>query len=202
MHPRVVIFLLAGLLAAPGSGMAAPSAGAPAPPAARRKATELIQKQAPPQISARLMGNLTPENVSVLVVLSKQRAYLLAGEEVVVDTPISSGKRVGMTPTGDFKVTQKSADHRSNIYGDFVDRKTGRVVRRGVSTKIDSAPAGTKYVGAPMRWFMRLTDTGIGLHTGVLPGYPASHGCIRLPEEIAALFFQKCPMGTPVKIVD
>ncbi len=192
---------LACLLSITASVAAVQPAARTASPA-RRQAGELLQKQDPPQITARLMGRLTPGNTSVLVVLSKQRAYLLAGDEVVVDTPISSGKRAGMTPTGEFTITEKDADHRSNIYGDFVDRRTGRVVRRGVSTKIDSAPAGTKYVGAPMKWFMRLTATGVGMHVGVLPGYPASHGCVRLPEEIAALFYQKCPMGTAVKIVE
>jgi lipoprotein-anchoring transpeptidase ErfK/SrfK len=123
------------------------------------------------------------------------------GDEIAIDTPISSGKRAGMTKPGSFKVLEKDADHRSNIYGNFVDSK-GRVVRSGVSTRIDSAPSGTRFVGAPMRWFMRLTWEGVGMHVGHLPGYPASHGCIRMPEEIAALFYQKVKIGTPAKIVE
>jgi lipoprotein-anchoring transpeptidase ErfK/SrfK len=51
-----------------------------------------------------------------------------------------------------------------------------------------------------MKWFCRLTDTGIGMHTGILPGYPASHGCIRLPDEIAQIIFQKVRLGTTVTI--
>ncbi len=123
------------------------------------------------------------------------------GEEIALDTPISSGKRAGMTPTGDFKILEKDPDHRSSVYGNFVDSK-GRVVRAGVSTKIDSAPAGTHYVGAPMDWFCRFTWEGVGMHVGILPGYPASHGCVRLPKEIAPLIYQKVKTGTPVKIVD
>ena len=76
----------------------------------------------------------------------------------------------------------------------------GRVVRAGVSLKIDSAPSGTHYVGAPMKWFMRLTDDGVGMHIGILPGYPASHGCIRMPADIAPLFYQKVKVGTPVEV--
>jgi hypothetical protein len=58
---------------------------------------------------------------------------------------------------------------------------------QGVSIKVDSAPRGTRYRGARMKWFMRLTDRGVGIHMGILPGYPASHGCIRLPAYIAPL---------------
>ena len=51
-----------------------------------------------------------------------------------------------------------------------------------------------------MRYFMRLTDSGVGMHVGILPGYPASHGCIRLPAEIAPLIYSKVKLGTPVTI--
>src|SRR6266540_3697199 len=60
------------------------------------------------------------------------------------------------SPTGNFSVLEKDPNHRSNIYGDFVDG-SGRTVRAGVSAKIDAAPSGTHYVGASMKWFMRLT---------------------------------------------
>jgi lipoprotein-anchoring transpeptidase ErfK/SrfK len=52
-----------------------------------------------------------------------------------------------------------------------------------------------------MKWFLRLTDGGIGLHVGNLPGYPASHGCVRLPEPIAERIFRSVKLGTPVSIV-
>jgi lipoprotein-anchoring transpeptidase ErfK/SrfK len=141
----------------------------------------------------------TPENVTVTISLGKQRAYFFVGDEIAIDTPISSGKRAGMTPKGTFKISEKDKDHRSSVYGDFVNR-SGKVVRSGVSTKIDSAPSGTVYRGAPMRWFMRLTNDGVGMHTGILPGYPASHGCIRLPDEIAKLFYENVTLGTVVTV--
>ena len=164
-----------------------------------RKAADLIHKQEPPQTTARLMENASPENTRVLVSLSKQRAYLIVDEEIAIDTPISSGKAAGMTPTGKFKVLEKDPNHRSSVYGNFLDR-SGRVVRAGVSLKIDSAPSGTHYEGAPMKWFMRLTSEGVGMHIGILPGYPASHGCVRLPAEIAPLIYSKVKVGTPVEI--
>jgi lipoprotein-anchoring transpeptidase ErfK/SrfK len=164
-----------------------------------RKASELVQKQKPPVINKDLSEIINPDNAHVLVSIGKQRAYLMVGDQVYIDTPISSGKRAGMTPTGSFKITQKDRDHRSSIYGDFVDRR-GRTVRAGVSLKVDSAPSGTRYVGAPMKYFCRFNGA-IGMHVGILPGYPASHGCVRLPAEIAPLIFERVKIGTPVVVV-
>lgn len=164
-----------------------------------RKAGELIHRQDPPKITARLRDKINADNSYVMISLAKQRACLMVDGETYIDSPISSGKRAGMTPTGKFSVLEKDKDHRSSIYGDFVD-SGGRVVRSGVSLKIDSAPSGTRYVGAPMRFFMRLTVSGVGMHIGILPGYPASHGCIRMPSEIAPLFYEKVKVGTPVTI--
>jgi len=170
----------------------------------QKKASELIKKQDPPKVNPRVLDRATPQNTSVYISLGKQRAYLKVGDETAVDTPISSGKRAGMTPSGTFKIVEKDKDHRSSVYGDFVNPRTGMVVRSGVSTKIDSAPSGTVYRGAPMRWFMRFGDSSgfraEGMHTGILPGYPASHGCVRLPDEIAKLFFDRVNLGTVVVI--
>ena len=165
-----------------------------------KKAAELIGKQEPPVVNKDLAAEITPENSYVVISIAKQRAWVMFGENLTyIDTPISSGKRTGMTPTGKFTVMQKDKDHRSSVYGDFVDKR-GRTVRRGVSTKVDSAPGGTRYVGAQMKFFCRLTADGVGMHVGKLPGYPASHGCIRLPEEIAPLIYEKVKLGTPVEI--
>ena len=158
-----------------------------------------ILRQDPPRIEKDLAELITPANSHVIVSLSKQRAFLMTGGQVYIDTPICSGKRASMTPTGTFHVMEKDPDHRSSIYGDFVDKK-GRTVRSGVSTKVDSAPSGTRYRGAPMKWFCRLTSHGVGMHIGILPGYPASHGCIRLPAEIAPLIYAKVKIGTRVVI--
>lgn len=161
--------------------------------------TKLIGRQVPAKVNSGVAGAINPGNSRVLISISKQRAYLMVGEDVYIDTPISSGKRAGMTPTGRFSVMEKDLNHRSSVYGEFVDGK-GRTVRSGVSTKVDSAPSGTRYVGAPMKYFCRLTSNGVGMHIGILPGYPASHGCIRLPAEIAPLIYEKVRVGTPVTI--
>src|ERR1700726_915914 len=162
---------------------------------------QLIAKQAPPVVNQSVLAQTTPENATVLVSLSRQRAYLYAGQQLAIDTPISSGKKAGFTPAGDFTIIQKDPNHRSNIYGNFVDSK-GRIVRGGVSALIDSAPSGSHFVGAPMFFFMRLTPEGVGMHIGILPGYPASHGCIRMPAEIAPQIYAHVKLGTPVQVVN
>ncbi|MEI9896318.1 MAG: L,D-transpeptidase family protein [Chthoniobacter sp.] len=170
----------------------------PAPP--MKKPADLIHRgQAPAKIDKSLESVITQDNSHVLVSLSKQRVYLMVGDQIYIDSPISSGKRGHETPTGSWHVMEKDPDHRSSIYGDFVDG-SGRTVRSGVSTQIDSAPSGTHYVGASMKWFCRLTSGGVGMHVGILPGYAASHGCVRLPSDIAPLIYQKVKVGTPAVI--
>lgn len=201
---KIAALFLAGVIFAQDAAVQPakpPETTPPAPtPVPVKKADELIQKQAPPVVNKDLAALVTTENSFVIVSIAKQRAWLMFGEnQIYIDTPISSGKRNGSTPTGKFTVLQKNKDHRSSIYGDFVDKR-GRTVRRGVSLKVDSAPGGTRYVGAPMKFFCRLTHDGVGMHVGKLPGYPASHGCIRLPEEIAPLIYEKVKLGTVVEI--
>ncbi len=179
---------------------AEPNRSAPAP-RRQKPVDELISKQAQPKVVPRVLERANSGNTHVTISLGKQRAYLMVGDEIAIDTPISSGKSSGMTPKGSFTILEKDADHRSNIYGSFVNSR-GEVVRSGVSTRIDSAPSGTTYRGAPMQWFMRMTWTGVGMHVGELPGYPASHGCIRMPQDIAPLFYQRVKLGTNVTVTD
>ena len=198
------LLALGGFIVLTLSGQSARAEGflffRPAPPP--RPVQELVSpRQDPPRVSARLMDRATPDSTRVVVSLSKQRVYLLLGEEVVIDSPVSSGKRGHATPRGSFRVSEKEENHFSSLYGNFVDRN-GRIVRAGVSARIDSAPSGTHYVGAPMRYFCRLTDEGVGMHIGILPGYAASHGCIRLPENIAPLIYSKVRVGTSVRVED
>jgi len=162
-------------------------------------AGKFFQKQPPAKVDKDLEPLISPNNSRVVVSISKQRAYVMFDNQTYIDTPVSSGKAGHETPKGSFHVLEKDPNHSSSIYGQFQDRQ-GRVVRDGVSMHSDSAPAGTHYVGAPMKWFMRLTDQGVGMHVGILPGYAASHGCVRLPADIAKLIFDKVKVGTPVTI--
>lgn len=141
------------------------------------------------------------EPLSILISLSKQRAYLLIAGQVALDSPISTGKKDHETLKGEFMILEKDLDHHSNLYGDFVD-ESGRVVRSGVNGKIDAAPSGAHFRGASMKYFLRVTPEGVGMHVGILPGYPASHGCIRMPSDMVQLFYNIVPNKTPVTITD
>ena len=205
---RYAALALASLLAGTVAHAQMPAPVQPTPPSKggiflfrqpQRSVQEIIPRQEGAKISARLMDRATPDNTDVVVSISKQRVYLMCANEIVIDSPISSGRRGHPTPTGNFHVREKELNHYSNIYGNFLDRG-GRVVRSGVSSRIDSAPSGTHFEGAPMKYFMRLTDEGVGMHIGILPGYPASHGCIRLPADIAPLIYSKVKTGTAVSV--
>ncbi len=166
-----------------------------------RKASELIRKQERLKINQSVLKDLTPDNARIVVSIPKQRAYLMVGEQLAADGPISSGKRGHSSPTGHMHVLEKDPNHHSSLYGDFVD-SYGRVVRAGVSARIDAAPSGTHFAGATMKWFLRLTEDGVGMHIGILPGYPASHGCIRESADGAKLFYDRVKVGTPVDVGD
>ena len=169
-----------------------------ATPAMKRPA-DLILAQDPPKVVPRVLDKATPDNTRVMVSLGRQRAVLFVGDEVAVDTPVSTGKRRAMTPPGDFEILEKAATHSSNLHGDFVDAQ-GRVVRAGVSARLDPAPSGTKFQAVPVQNFLRLTGEGLSLHAGRLPGYPSTDMSVRLPADIAPLIFQRVKNGTPVKI--
>lgn len=194
-HPTTLLATIGILTFAFCQSASAQFLGLGPKPAPMRKAADMIHRQDPPKVNKDLEGVISQENSHVRISLSKQRVYLMTGEQVYIDSPVSTGKRAGMTPTGSFHILEKDPNHHSNVYGNFVDNQ-GRTVRSGISTKVDSAPSGTHYVGAPMKWFCRITEGGVGMHIGILPGYPASHGCVRLPAEIAPLIYAKVRVGT------
>ncbi len=136
---------------------------------------------------------------SIEIRLGEQRAYFYKGDTLVGVAQVSTGREGYDTPAGSYKVIQKDKDHRSSVYGDYVDPVTQQVVVRDVENGKTPKPPGTVYLGASMPFFLRVHG-GIGMHAGYLPGVPASHGCIRMPETMAENFFYNCGTGTPVKI--
>ena len=170
-------------------------------PVGMKPASELLKTQEPGKVFPAVLAKASTQPLAIVVSLSKQRAYLLVGGKVAVDSPISSGRRNGWTPKGNFAVLEKDPNHHSSLYGNFLD-SAGRVIRSGVSSRIDAAPSGTHFSGAPMKFFMRLTPQGVGMHVGILPGYPASHGCIRLPQDMAEIIYTNVGLNTPVTVGD
>ncbi len=178
-----------------------PTRGVPTTLAPQKNASDLIHRQEPLKVNNSVLNKASADSLHVVVSIPKQRAYLMVGDEIAADSPISSGKRGHNTPQGKFTVLEKDPNHHSSIYGDFRD-SSGRIVRAGVSAHIDAAPSGTHFTGAEMKWFMRLTSDGVGMHIGILPGYPASHGCVRMSPDGAKFFYDHVKVGTPVAVGD
>lgn len=144
-----------------------------------------------------LPAGLEGEKVIVIDTELQQAKYYVGGRQVGMSS-ISSGKAGHITPKGTFKVLSKDADHRSSSYGSIVDAYGNTLIsnyERGMEI-----PPGGVYEGAPMTNGMQLTTTGIWMHEGIVTSAPESHGCIRLPAEMAKIFFDNTPVGTPVII--
>lgn len=144
-------------------------------------------------------GEKSITNIAINV--DTQRAILYNNNQVVGWTYVASGIQSFPTPTGDFKIMEKVKDKVSNLYGKGYDAN-GKLVNSDFKNGRDMLPAGGKFVAAPMKYFMRLTGDGVGMHIGAIPkpGRRASHGCIRLPSKLAPIIFSKVGVGTPVKI--
>jgi lipoprotein-anchoring transpeptidase ErfK/SrfK len=136
----------------------------------------------------------------VVVDLRRQVAQFYRGGRVIGVAAISSGKEGRHTPSGAYKVLQKDPTHKSAQYG-WIEDTSGKMVNED-ATPATPVPAGCRYVAAPMPWFMRLTNDGVGMHEGYLPGYPASHGCIRMDRGVVKHFYDNAYVGMPVEVIN
>ena len=130
------------------------------------------KRQANLKVNHDLLAKTDRSKTEVVVDIAHQRAYLLSGNQILIDTPISTARSGKYTPRGSFRITQRvQKGKRSSIYG------------------------------CKMPNWMRLNQTAYGLHVGALPGHPASAGCVRLPWRAASLIFSNTKSGTKVRIV-
>ena len=145
-------------------------------------------------------GDHASGSPSIKISLGEQRAYFYKGGVLVGVSQLSTGREGLNTPAGNYKIIQKDKDHASSLFGDYVD-SSGKVVVANIEIKkIRNRQAHTSKARR-CRSFMRIVS-GTGLHAGYLPGYPASHGCIRMPEFMAENFFRSVSVGTPVTITN
>jgi lipoprotein-anchoring transpeptidase ErfK/SrfK len=165
-------------------------------PEARTPPTPVEQPGAPTESTQPPEKAILPP-IAIEIDLTAQKAWLLQDGKRVYETPICSGRTGHETPAGDFSVLEKDLDHKSTMYGRIVDQN-GRVLISDADGDM-ALPAGGKFVRAPMKHFMRF-EGAVGMHAGRLPGYPASHGCVRLPAAKAALFYNIAEVGTPVRV--
>jgi hypothetical protein len=150
---------------------ATPTIAAPAP------APKIVKKKGP--VDSLKPGQYVWEQqasydgpMKIVAVLDIQRIYVFQNDRLIGFSTISSGKKGKETPTGIFNILQKNIDHKSNLYSN-----------------------------APMPFMQRLTWDGIAMHAGHLPGYPASHGCIRLPRAFAKTLFDVTQMNQEVVVL-
>ncbi|MBT8037511.1 MAG: L,D-transpeptidase family protein [Verrucomicrobiae bacterium] len=131
-----------------------------------------------------------------------QKAWLLDGEGwVILKTNISTGVTGHETPVGELKVLEKLEEKRSNRYGKYVDKKTGKVVVAKSWLHKGALPEGTVYEGIAMPYWMRLTWWGLGMHVGEFPKHTrCSFGCIRVFRAAQPWIYRKTQEGTPVTV--
>ncbi len=135
----------------------------------------------------------------IVVDLRRQVAEFWKAGHIIGVAAISSGVENRRTPAGEYKVLEKDIDHTSSKYG-CIEDGAGNTVNAD-ATPSTPVPPGCKYVPAPMNYFMRLTNDGVGMHQGFLPGYPASHGCIRMDRNVVPKFYENAYVGMPVRVV-
>lgn len=174
----------------PASDPAPANTANPSPETDMPSAPDAVSKPASPSKPA-------ASSIAIEIDLTAQKAWVLQDGQRVYETPISSGRTGFETPDGTFAISEKSPDHKSSLYGKIVDEK-GRVLRSDADCDTPLPPGG-KFQPAPMKNFLRFNGA-VGMHAGRLPGYPASHGCVRLPPSKAALFFNIAEVGTPVRV--
>lgn len=142
-----------------------------------RPAPSQLRKRKPPRRAGEKLESQTRENAKpqgplvIAISIDQQRVKVYDANGVFAESPVSTGMRGHATPMGVFSVIQKHKWHRSNIYS-----------------------------GAPMPYMQRVTWSGVAMHAGVLPGYPASHGCIRMPMAFAVKMWGWTRMGARVII--
>ncbi len=130
-------------------------------------------KQPAPLVYPNVIKNANGAQHRVVVDIAAQRAFVFIGDKLAFETPVSSASKGRHTPRGTFTITEKiRSGKRSTLYKSL------------------------------MPYWMRLDQSAIGMHTGQLPGYAASHGCVRMPDESARFLFDLVPKGTTVQVVD
>jgi lipoprotein-anchoring transpeptidase ErfK/SrfK len=175
---RIAVLAAAGILSAVSPAEAAPSVfwpdyyePYPPPRFAPPRVRKSVKKRLPAHEDAAKDARKPQGPLIIAISIEKQILKVYDANGFFAETPISTGMRGHSTPMGVFSVIQKHKYHHSNIYS-----------------------------GAPMPYMQRITWSGVAMHAGVLPGYPASHGCIRMPMNFAVKMWGWTRMGARVVI--
>ncbi|WP_125953342.1 L,D-transpeptidase family protein [Novosphingobium sp. MD-1] len=160
--------LLALVSARPGMAQTAPPSAQPSAP----HASDIVVTAPPPAPGTYWLDEGPwSDPVHIVVGLRRQTLTVYAGDRVIGEASVSTGRKGHSTPEGVYAILQKQKWHRSNLYSN-----------------------------APMPFMQRLTWTGIALHAGHNPGRPASHGCIRMPYAFARELYDLTRIGSQVRV--
>jgi lipoprotein-anchoring transpeptidase ErfK/SrfK len=171
---RIAVLTAAGAIGAASQAEAALYYWADSEPGFSRPAPPVSQRRQKPRRSAgkkiEAPESSKPQGPLIIAIsIEQQKLWVYDANGIYAETPVSTGMRGHSTPMGVFSVIQKHKLHHSNIYSN-----------------------------APMPFMQRITWSGVAIHAGVLPGYPASHGCIRMPMAFAAKMWNWTKMGARV----
>ncbi|WP_192733367.1 L,D-transpeptidase family protein [Bradyrhizobium sp. OAE829] len=173
---QIAVLVAAGTIGASSHADAAlyywqdsdPSFYRPAPSAQPRK--QRARKPSKAMVAAEKEISAKPQGPLIIAIsINQQKVRVYDANGIFAESPVSTGTKSHPTPMGVFSIIQKHKMHHSNIYS-----------------------------GAPMPFMQRITWSGVAMHAGALPGYPASHGCIRLPMAFAAKMWNWTKMGARV----
>jgi peptidoglycan hydrolase-like protein with peptidoglycan-binding domain len=160
----------------------------------------------------KLLAKANGRNTRIKIDVGEQRMKMYVNGKVALDSPCTTGAKRKLepntrtirdkrTPLGTFRITEKIATKRSTIFGDIY--RNGKKVYHGDRRKYKGSWKGAKFVGAPLKNWMRLTSSGIGIHgSRYIKRRPASNGCVRVPYTVASTVFKKVKPGTPVQVTN
>ena len=176
---RIAVLAVAGLIGTASHAEAATSivwpdydAGISGPPPVRPQRPHKARRHQGTKHESVTRESAKPQGPLIIAIsIERQSLKIYDASGLFAETPISTGMRGHPTPMGVFSIIQKQKFHRSNIYS-----------------------------GAPMPYMQRITWSGVAIHAGVLPGYPASHGCIRMPMSFALKMWGWTRMGARVVV--
>lgn len=204
MNKRIILLPLICLLSCQTHEQPYVTAGKSAPAAAERTVARSFEafisgpgyRESRDMWCGSALQQYAPKRSRVEVLLREQRGRLYINDRIAMDFPICSGRVGGYeTPKGTFRITEKAREHRSSLYGSFVG--AGDVVVRADAKSGDKAPAGARFKGALMPYWMRFNGA-IGLHVGSVYRSGDSHGCVRVPVEACRILFDKLAVGSTV----
>lgn len=159
--------------------------------------TSAIANLPPPIILEPGTWNDSPEftgEPKIVVNTKEQKAYFYKGIHLVGTSPVSSGMPGRSTPKGTYRVAEKDFVRYSGTFGIARDKKTHEIVMDDFNTKKDSMPKNCYYEPARMAYCLRFYN-GYCFHQGYVTGEPISHGCVRITEEMAPLFYKEAKVG-------